>query len=76
LIVGAERDEHGRPVNVEGVSRETEVVLEYQDDDGNRYSDRFPLNPTLLEGETWSVSKRHSGDKETVLHDGSPWLAS
>ncbi|MGW5388298.1 hypothetical protein [Nocardia sp. NPDC003963] len=76
LIVGDQRDEHGRAVNIDGISRDTEIIFEYQDDDGNCYSDRFSLDPTLLEGETWSVSKRISGGKETILHDGSPSLAN
>lgn len=73
MIIGDERDDQGRPVNEDGIPRETEIVFEYQDDDGNHYSDRMPLDPTLIEGETWTVHKRNRGGAETTLHDGSPW---
>ncbi|MGW0037505.1 hypothetical protein [Gordonia sp. NPDC003376] len=74
LILGDEKDEQGRPTNVDGIPRETDIVFEYQDDDGNLYADRMSLDPTLIEGETWSVNKRNRGGEETILHDGSPWL--
>ena len=75
LILGDDKDEHGRLINEDGIARETDIVFDYQDDDGNHYSERMSLDPTLIEGETWSVNKRNKGGKETILHDGSPGLS-
>lgn len=74
-VLGDERDEAGFRKNIDGIPIETEIVFEYQDDDGNKYYERIPLDPTLLQGETWSVDKRNVGGEETILRDGSPWLA-
>ncbi|MGW5725468.1 hypothetical protein [Nocardia beijingensis] len=38
------------------------------------YSDRIALDPTLLEGETWSVRERYKGGEETILSDDAPWV--
>lgn len=74
-VLSDERDDTGFKTNVDGISHDTVIVFEYEDDDGNHYSDRIPLDPTLLQGETWSVERRHRNGEETVLRDGSPWLA-
>lgn len=73
-VLSDERDEAGFRTNADGISHDTEIVFEYADDDGNRYVDRIPLDPTLLQGETWSVDKRYRNGEETVLRDGAPWL--
>jgi hypothetical protein len=74
-VLSDERDEAGFRTNVDGISHDTVIVFDYTDDDGNRYSDRLPLDPTLIQGETWSVTRRNRNGEETILHDGSPWLA-
>lgn len=70
---GKNCDDQGRPTNVDGISRQTIIVFDYEDDDGNSYTDRMSLDPTLIEGETWSLHKRTKGGQETVVHDGAPW---
>ncbi len=73
-VLGDERDETGFRTNEDGIPHDTVIVFEYADDDGNRYSDRVSLDPTLIQGETWSVTRRNRSGEETILHDGSPWL--
>ncbi|KAA8884267.1 hypothetical protein F3087_34145 [Nocardia colli] len=74
LVLGNEQDEQGRHMNIDGIPRETAVLFTYVDDDGNAYTDRMSLDPTLIEGETWSVQNRSKGGDHTTLHDGAPWL--
>ncbi len=74
LISDGTRDDEGQLLNVDGIPRETTIVFVYEDDDANSYTEKMSLDPTLLEGETWSVHKNNKGGKEAVTHDGSPWL--
>ncbi|MFJ1459327.1 hypothetical protein [Nocardia sp. N2S4-5] len=70
---GRNRDDQSLRTNVDGIPRQTTIVFDYEDDDGNSYTDRMSLDPTLVEGETWSVYKRTKGSQETVVRDGAPW---
>lgn len=72
-IVGGP-DEQGRLVNADGIPRDTWIVFAYEDDNGTTYTDRISLDPTLLEGETWSEHIRRSEGQETVLSDAAPWV--
>ncbi|WP_159080292.1 COG1361 family protein [Nocardia suismassiliense] len=62
-------DEDGVQPNTDGVPRETAIVFDYTDDDGYLYTDRTPLDPILIQGETWSTITR----KGAVVHDAAPW---
>lgn len=74
LVLTGNRDEEGRPINEDGIPRSQFIVFAYADDYGNEYSDRISLDPTLIEGENWTVTKRVRGGEESVVHDDSPWL--
>ena len=67
-------DHHGEHLDVNGLSRETVVSLEYLDEDGNGYRDSYSLDLSAMEGETWTVHKQTQNGETTVLKDGAPWL--
>jgi hypothetical protein len=73
-ILDGKRDDEGRPTNIDGIPRSTSVKFEYADDTGQTYVDKFSLDPTLIEGETWSHHK-HTKNGELVDElDDAPWL--
>ncbi|AFR48575.1 hypothetical protein [Gordonia sp. KTR9] len=74
LILTGEKDDDGQPVNEDGIPRDQSIVFNYADDDGNAYNDRISLDPTLIEGENWTVTKRHRNGQEILIHDGAPWI--
>ncbi len=74
ILLTGKKDAHGHLENVDGISRDSAICFQYEDDDGNEYVDRMSLGIPLIEGETWSVDKRDRGGVETVLRDGAPWL--
>lgn len=73
-ILSDERDDEDRPMNVDNISRDTCVLFKYEDDAGELYSDRFSLDPTLYEGETWSHRVRRRNGEIVAEYDGAPWL--
>ena len=66
-------DDSGQSQSIDRLSRDTEAVINYADDDGNQYTERYSLDPTPVEGETWSVHKKIRKGETEILSDGAPW---
>lgn len=56
-----EFDKKNAGLSADGFPEDTQAVITYMDDEGNKYENRFGLNPAILQGHTFRETKTTRG---------------